>query len=192
MVLFESFFAALNPIFEPFVNALGPVLAILVIAMIVAFITTLAQKLLVNQDRLLFLQKEMKEFNQEMMQARKSNDPKAMEKMQKKQMEFMSLQKEMMFMSFKPMIVTWVPILLIYYWVFQSQLLNQTVVNLPQVAYYVLLVPLWHALPISYVHVALGPYSISWLGWYFLCSIGLSQVFRKLMEVKTGGMGGGT
>jgi Predicted membrane protein len=190
MVLFESFFAALDPVFEPLVNAVGPVLSILVIAIVIAFITTVAQKLLVNQDRLLFLQREMKEFNQEMMEARKSNDPKALEKMQKKQMEFMNLQKEMMFMSFKPMIVTWVPILIIYYWVFQSPLLNQTVVNLPQFAYYVLLVPLWHAIPYSIIHVPLGPYAISWFGWYFLCSIALTQIFRKLMGIKSGGMGG--
>jgi len=194
-MVFESLtgpiFGALNSLFDPVVNYLGPIVTIMIIAIIVAFITTLATKLLVDQNRLAFLQKEMKEFNQEMMQARKANDPKAMEKVQKKQMEFMNLQKEMMFMSFKPMIVTWVPILILYYWIWQSQLLNHTVVILPPFVYYVLLVPLWHAIPISYIHVPLIPWNtVSWFGWYFLCSIGLSQVFRKLLGVKTGGMGG--
>ena len=189
--IFGPISGSLNVVFMPLISAIGPILTITVIAMIVAFITTLAQKLLVNQDRLLFLQKEMKEFNQEMMEARKTNDPKAMEKMQKKQMEFMSLQKEMMFMSFKPMIVTWVPILIIYYYIWFSPLLNQTAINLPQFAYYILLVPIWHYIPYSFIHVPLGPFSVSWFGWYFLCSIGLSQVFRKLMGIKTGGMGGG-
>lgn len=183
-MLFESFFQALNPVFSPIVSAVGPLMTITIIAVVVALITTIATKILVNQDRLAYLQKEMKGFNQEMMEARKSNDPKALEKMQKKQMEFMSLQKEMMFMSFKPMIVTWVPILIIYYWMFQSPLLNQVVINFPQFAYYVLLVPLWHAIPLSYVHVPLGPFSISWFGWYFLCSFALSQIFRKFMGVK--------
>ena len=183
-MVFESILGVLNPIFNPLVNAVGPLVTITIIATIVALITTIATKLLVNQDRLAFLQKEMKEFNQEMMEARKSNDPKALEKMQKKQMEFMGLQKEMMFMSFKPMIVTWVPVIIIYYWMFYSPLLNQVAVNLPQFAYYVLLVPLWHAIPLSYVHVPLGAYAISWFGWYFLCSFALSQIFRKFLGVK--------
>jgi len=193
-MVFESLtgpiFGALNSLFSPVVNYFGPVLTVMLIAIIVAFITTLATKLLVDQGRLTFLQREMKEFNQEMMSARKSNDPKAMEKVQKKQMEFMSLQKEMMFMSFKPMLVTYVPIILIYYWMFQSQLLNHTMVNLPQFAYYVLLVPLWHAIPYSIVHIPLDPYSVSWFGWYFLCTLVISQIFRKLMGVKNPGMGG--
>lgn len=183
-MVFESVLGVLNPIFNPLVNAVGPLVTITIIATVVALITTIATKLLVNQDRMAFLQKEMKEFNQQMMEARKSNDPKALEKMQKKQMEFMGLQKEMMFMSFKPMIVTWVPVIIIYYWMFYSPLLNHVAVNLPQFAYYVLLVPLWHAIPLSYVHVPLGLYAISWFGWYFLCSFALSQIFRKLMGVK--------
>ena len=183
-MVFESVFEALNPVFNPIVNAVGPILTIFIIAAVVALITTIATKLLVNQERLAYLQKEMKEFNQEMVAANKSNDPEAMAKVQKKQMEFMGLQKELMFMSFKPMIVTWVPILIIYYWMFQSHLLNQVVINLPSFAYYVLLVPLWHAIPISYVHVPLGPFSVSWFGWYFLCSFALSQIFRKLMGIK--------
>ncbi|WP_424356113.1 DUF106 domain-containing protein [Methanobacterium sp. MBAC-LM] len=183
-MVFESVFNALNPVFNPIVNTFGPILTIFLIAAVVALITTVATKLLVNQDRLAFLQKEMKEFNQEMVAARNSNDPEALAKMQKKQMEFMGLQKEMMFMSFKPMIVTWVPILIIYYWMFQSPLLNQVAVNLPSFAYYVLLVPLWHAIPLSYVHVPLGPLAVSWFGWYFLCSFALSQIFRKFLGVK--------
>lgn len=187
-MVFESFFGALNPIFDPLINAVGPIQAVLVIAIIIAFITTLATKLLVDQDRLVYLQKEMKEFNQEMMQARKTNDPKALEKVQKKQMEFMSLQKEMMFMSFKPMIVTWIPVLILFYWMLQSQL-SHVIVNLPAFAYYVLLVPLWHAIPLAYFQATPGTplMSITWLGWYFLCSFGFSQIFRKLMGVKTGG-----
>jgi uncharacterized membrane protein (DUF106 family) len=190
-MVFESFFSALNPLFDPLINAVGPILAVMVIAIIIAFVTTLATKLLVNQDRLAYLQKEMKEYNQEMVQARKSNDPKAMEKVQKRQMEFMSLQKEMMFMSFKPMIVTWVPVLILFYWMIQSQL-NQVVLILPTFVYYVLLVPIWHAIPIAYFQAVTGNpvMSITWLGWYFLCSFGFSQVFRKLMGVKGGGMGG--
>ena len=82
-MVFESVFNALNPIFNPIIGAVGPILTIIILAALVAFITTLATKLLVNQNRLASLQKEMKEFNQEMMEAKKTNDSKALEKAQK-------------------------------------------------------------------------------------------------------------
>ena len=99
-MVFESItspiFGALDGLLNPIIQVLGPMLFIMVVAIILAFVITIANKLLVDQDRLQYLQKEMKVFQQEMNEARKSNDPKALEKMQKKQMEFMDIQKEMM------------------------------------------------------------------------------------------------
>lgn len=186
MVL-ESLWGLLDTAFNPFVQYLGPVLAIVVIAIVIALITTIAQKILVNQDRLLYLQKEMKEFQQEMMEARKTNDPKALEKVQKKQTEFMNLQKEMMTMSFKPMLITFLPIIVIFYWISQSALLNHLVVYLPTVAYYVFLVPLFHMFYQPSAWVPAGSMTIEWLGWYILCSFGFSFLFRKVMGIKSGG-----
>ena len=55
---------------------------------------------------------------------------------------------------------------------------------LPQIAYYVLLVPIWH---MFYHTAATTPYgAIEWLGWYILCSFAMSQIFRKLMGLKGG------
>lgn len=186
MVL-ESIWPPINAALNPFIQFLGPILAIVVIGAVISFITSIAQKILVDQDRLVFLQKEMKEFQQEMMEARKTNDPKALEKVQKNQMEFMSLQKEMMTMSFKPMIVTMLPILLIFWWISQNPLFTSMIVKLPAFAYYALLVPIWHALPF-YGGAPSVPMSITWLGWYFLSAFGFSFLFRKLLGIKSGGM----
>jgi len=187
MVL-EALLGVLNTALNPFIQFLGPVLAIVVIAIVISLITNIAQKLLVDQDRLLYLQKEMKEFQQEMVEARKTNDQKALNKLQKKQMEFMGLQKEMMTMSLKPMMFTMVPIFTIFWWIRENPLLNTVVVELSATTYYVLLVPLWRALPF-YGGVAPGipEMSIGWLGWYILCSFGFSMLFRKLMGIKSGG-----
>ncbi len=128
----------------------------------------------------------MKGYQQDMMKAQKSGDPKAMADMQKKQSEFMSLQKEMMFNSFKPMIVTFVPIIIVFYWMAQNPLINHMWLNLPTFAYYVLLVPLFH----TFYHQSAGVpvMAIEWLGWYILCSFAMSLIFRKLMGLKGGGM----
>jgi uncharacterized membrane protein (DUF106 family) len=79
------------------------------------------------------------------------------------------------------------PILIIFWWISQNSLLNSMIVQLPETAYYALLVPLWHAIPF-YGGAPADPMSITWLGWYILCSFGFSMLFRKLMGIKSGGM----
>ncbi|MEN4007212.1 MAG: EMC3/TMCO1 family protein [Methanobacteriaceae archaeon] len=185
MVL-EALWGVLNTALNPFILYLGPILAIVITAIVISLITNIAQKLLVDQDRFLYLQKEMKEFQQEMIEAKKANDPKALDRVQKKQMEFMSLQKEMMTMSFKPMIVTMFPILVMFWWIQQNPLLNTVVVELPAPVYYMLLMPLWRTF-FGGVAPGIPEMSINWLGWYILCSFGFSMLFRKLMGIKRGG-----
>jgi len=186
--LWGSLNSALNSALNPLIQYLGPVFSIVIIAIVISLITSVAQKLLVDQDRLIYIRKEMKEFQQEMVEARKKNDPKALNKLQKKQMELMNLQKEMMSMSFKPMIVTFLPVIIIFNWMRQNPLVSTVAVELPVTAYYMLLIPLWQALPF-YGGAGQGvpEMSIGWLGWYILCSFGLSILFRKLMGVKSGG-----
>ncbi|UTB33179.1 MAG: EMC3/TMCO1 family protein [Methanobacterium sp. ERen5] len=184
----------LNPIFDPLLQLVsvpnnpyfGAIIGVFLIATLVAFVITVANKLLVDQDRLQFLQGEMKGFQGEMMKAQKSGDPKAMAEMQKKQAKFMELQKEMMFNSFKPMIVTFVPIILIFYWMAGNPLINHLYLNLPSFAYYVLLVPIFH----TFYHQSAGVpvMAVEWLGWYILCSFAMSFVWRKLLGLKGGGM----
>lgn len=188
------FTQVLNPILNPLLTLVsdphnpyfGAVVGVFIIGSIVGFVTTLANKLLVDQDRLQIIQKDMKGFQSEMMKAQKSGDPKAMADMQKKQSEFMDLQKEMMLNSFKPMIVTFVPIIIIFYWMALNPLVNHLYLNMPTFTYYVFLVPLFHA----FYHQSVGVpvFAIEWLGWYFLCSFAMSMVWRKLLGLKSGGM----
>ncbi|MDD3985881.1 MAG: EMC3/TMCO1 family protein [Methanobacterium sp.] len=180
----------LNPILNPILTLVsdpnnpffGAMIGVFIIAAVIAFFITIANKLLVDQDRLQFLQKEMKGFQKDMMAAQKSGDPRAMADMQKKQTEFMSIQKEMMFNSFKPMIVTMVPILIIFYWMAGNPLINHMWLNIPNFAYYVLLIPIFH----SFYHQSAGVpvMAIEWLGWYILCSFAMSIIWRKLLGLK--------
>jgi uncharacterized membrane protein (DUF106 family) len=177
-------FGALDLAFMPFINTLGSIIGVFIIASIVAFVITVANKLLVNQDRLEFLKNEMQGFQQEMMAAQKSKDPKLMAEAQNKQAEFMKIQKEMMFNSFKPMIVTFVPIILIFWWMAQEPAITSMVVKLPTIVYYVLLVPVWHFFYQQSPGVPVQ--AIEWLGWYILCSFAMSLIFRKYLGLKGG------
>jgi uncharacterized membrane protein (DUF106 family) len=192
---FEFINQILSPILNPLLTTFhssnpmfGYIVGVFIIATIVAFFITLANKLLVDQDRLQYIQKEMKSYQQNLMKAQKSNDPKEMAQVQKKQSEFMTLQKEMMINSFKPMIVTFLPIILIFYWMAQNPLLTNghMVVLLPSFVYYVLLVPIFH----TFYHQSAGVpvMAIEWLGWYILVSFAMSILFRKFMGLKGGGI----
>ena len=85
-MVFENFIQVLNPVLNPLLLLIpnnprfSAMIGVFIIATIVAFVITLANKLLVDQDRLQFLQKEMKDYQQEMMKAQKSGDPKAHQK----------------------------------------------------------------------------------------------------------------
>ena len=182
----DPIFGALNTVLMPMIDALGPILTVFIIAALVAFFITLANKLLVDQDRLEFLQKEMKGYQSEMMAAQKSGDQEAMAKMQKKQAEFMKLQQEMMGNSFKPMIVTMVPILLIFWWMATVPAITNFYMVIPSITYYTLLVPLFHMFYHPSAFVPAGVMAIEWLGWYILCSFAFSLIWRKFLGLKGG------
>ncbi|WJI10243.1 DUF106 domain-containing protein [Methanobacterium sp. CWC-01] len=182
----DPIFGALNAALMPVINVLGPILTIFLIAAVVAFFITLANKLLVDQDRLEAMQKEMKSYQAEMVAAQKSGDQAAMEKMQKKQKEFMKLQQEMMGNSFKPMLVTMVPILLVFWWMATVPAITNFYMEIPTITYYTLLVPLFHMFYKPSAFVPAGVMAIEWLGWYILCSFAFSLVWRKYMGLKGG------
>ncbi|MDR0913468.1 MAG: EMC3/TMCO1 family protein [Methanobrevibacter sp.] len=197
MVL-EVVFHSMDQFFSPLLalnpDPSNPFVTIFIIAMIVSIITTLANKYLINHDKMEVLRGEMKVYQDKIREAQKSGDAKAMAKIQSENQDFMQKQSEMMKMQFKPMIVTFAPILLVFYWLTQS-VLNKVVISLPPFVYYVLLVPVWKWIysvlfnygpglaemdPVRFAFVA------GWLGWYILCTFTLSQVFRKMIGIKSG------
>jgi uncharacterized membrane protein (DUF106 family) len=191
MVL-DVIFHSMDQLFAPLLvlnpDPSNPFITLSCISLIVSIITTLANKYLVDHKKMEVLREEMKVYQNNLKEAQKSGDAKAMAKMQSEQSDFMKKQSEMMKMSFKPMIVTFVPILLVFYWLTQS-VLSKVAVSLPPLVYYVLLVPLWKWVYIAVFHYGAGstiPYIAGWLGWYILCTFTLSQIFRKLIGIKTG------
>lgn len=86
-----------------------PRISTIVIAVIVSFLSMIATKYLTNQERLKELADKQKE-HQKLMKEHKGNA----EKMMEIQKEMMSGSMERMKSSFKPMIVTMIPFLLIF------------------------------------------------------------------------------
>ena len=123
-MLFDGVLNVLNAIFNPLVsldpNPASPALTVLIIAFIVSLITTIANKYLVDQDKLNESQKKSKEFSAKMRDAQKRGDGKEIAKLQAEQAEMLKNQNEVMMESFKPMIVTFVPIILMFPPIFKT------------------------------------------------------------------------
>lgn len=100
----------LNPVFGSLLNS-SPFLVILIMAFIISLIITLVYKLMTNQKEMKEMKEKQKEF-QSRMKELKSNP----EEMMKVQKEAMQVNMKYMKQSFKPTLVTMIPILLIFGW----------------------------------------------------------------------------
>lgn len=182
---------ALNHIFNPLIaldpTPNNPILSVFIIALGVSILTTVAQKLLVDQDKMNEMQAKSKALQKEMKEARASGNSKKMAEIQAKQMESMKDTNQIMMMSFKPMIITMVPILLMFAWMWSSPIHNILII-LPPGVYYCTLTPVFHWIGLLFYGGQLStiPFSIGWLFWYFICTMGCSQILRKYLGFKNG------
>ncbi len=100
----------LTPVFKPLL-ALGPFWAVLIISLVISLIITIVYKLVTNQELMKKLKEEQKEY-QKKVKSLKDN-PQEMMKVQK---EAMKKNMEYMKHSFKPTLITILPIILIFGW----------------------------------------------------------------------------
>src|SRR3989344_3084932 len=100
----------LNPIFSPLLK-IDPIWSITIISVGLTFISTLIYKLVTDQSKMKILKDDLKSAQKEMKEHK--NDPTKMMDIQKRAME---KNFEYMKHSFKPMLITMIPILLIFGW----------------------------------------------------------------------------
>lgn len=105
-----SWNAFLDPVFKPILS-LGPFLAILIVSFAISLIITLVYKWVTDQGKMKSLKEEQKEYQQRI-KGLKEN-PAEMMKVQK---EAMKKNMEYMKHSFKPTLITMLPIILIFGW----------------------------------------------------------------------------
>jgi uncharacterized membrane protein (DUF106 family) len=170
----------LNPLISLDPTPSNPIFTIFLIATIIALFIVVLQKLLIDYDKMAELQAETKELQKELRAAQQSGDPKALSKVQKKQMEFMPKQKEMMMMQMKPTFITIIPIMVIYYGMIGNHAISHVVINIASSQYYLLLIPIWNIF-----WTQANPLTINFFGWYILSSFAMSFVFRRLLGLQT-------
>jgi len=154
-----AYYDFLSTLLAP-VMALPPVVSDLILAAIITFTITLCYRVFVNQARMKELKVQQQELQKKAKEVQKTNPEEANKVMG----DALKLTNEQMKMNMRAMLPTFAIVLVV----------------LP-----------WMAKIYAYVRVAVLPFALpyfgndfGWLMWYFLASIPMTQLFRKLMGVQ--------
>ncbi len=149
-------------------------IVLFVLAAITGLYASLVQKYTMDWEFMRTQQEKMKTLQRNMKEAQLSGDQARLQALQSEQMRLVSEQGKMMQMQFKPMLyigIISIPLLMwVYYYI------PLTGHPLLQMTF-----PFWGG-PHDITKPVIGPI-IFWYYWYFLCSMPVSQIVRKALNI---------
>ena len=145
-----------------------PMYFIMVVAAVLSFTLALINKVLIDQDRMNEIQNDVKVYNKKLMKATREKDQKVIDKLNKEKPNIMAMQNEMMKMQM-PMFASMLPFFVVFY-VLRTVATGQNWGEFMQ-------------LPFTINILNIGN-SFTWLGWYILCSLPFTVLFRKFLGVR--------
>lgn len=176
-----------NYIFGPMATIIGVtdnpqlwVIMILILASITGCYSSLLQKYTIDYEKMQAVQAKMKEFQKIYREAQLAGDEKQLKKLNDKRARMMEEQMQMSQEQFKPMgwiLIVTVPIFIWLLWSIsgiQAAFDAGTITALPTITF-----PYLGEIAINAVAFFLP----SWILWYMICSICLSQVIRKALNI---------
>ncbi len=174
-------------IIGPFVVMGLPFFALLLIlATITGFYSSLIQKYTIDYEKMAEVQDKLKDFNVKFREAQMSGDERLIKKMQARQQAILNEQMQMTQQQFTPMIYIMIVTIPIFFWIYEkirampmsgevtaaiADLSNSIVIPFAGLS--------------SYFDVYLWIFPL-WLLWYLLCSLCMTQIIRKALNI--GGM----
>lgn len=178
MVLGQSFRDTVGKVVGTLMN---PVLALvgqenfylilLIMASITAVYASLIQKYTIDWDLMRNTQERMKVFQKEFREAQLSQNTYMLKKLEEQRQEMMEDQMKMSKQQFKPMAYISIISVPLFMWAY----------------YYIsghgsatMIFPFWGEQLLT--SKAFGPFQ-HWLYWYFICSLGVSQLIRKALDI---------
>lgn len=164
----------MDALLNPLISLLPLHMIIFVLAAITGLYASLIQKYTMDWELMRRVQEKMKNLQKEFRQAQLSNNAAKMKKLQEQQGQMMGDQMEMMKQQFKPMLYISIISIPLFFWVYLVIGRNPDAT---------MFFPFWGEQKLT--DNLLGPFQY-WLFWYFLCSIPVSQMTRKALNI--GGM----
>jgi uncharacterized membrane protein (DUF106 family) len=141
-----------------------------ILSAITGLYSSIIQKYTIDYERMTDAQEKMKEFQTEYREAQLSQDEKKIKKLEAKKERVMREQLEMSQQQFKPMAYILVLTVPIFFWLLFRLNQVQSTIDMPYLGLHNLHDPAIWVIP-------------AWILWYFICSITLSQVIRKSLNI---------
>ncbi len=164
----------LNPLLLLFPPEKESYIIIFLLATITGIYASLIQKYTMDWKLMRKIQEKTNILRNEFREAQLANNSQKMKKLQAQQAEMMGDQLEMMKQQFKPMLYISIISIPLFYWVYL------VISQHPDAS---MVFPFWGKQTLN--ATLFGPFQY-WLFWYFLCSVPVSQITRKALNI--GGM----
>jgi uncharacterized membrane protein (DUF106 family) len=163
---------AIDGIFAPLAELDPFYIFIVVLSTLTAIYSSIIQKYTIDYEKMQDTQERMKAFQKEFREAQLSGDEKRIKKLDSKRDKMMKDQMEMSQQQFKPMAYILILSVPIFFWLLYR--LN----NFPG--------DIGITMPFFGPHLlsdfVLGPVP-AWILWYMICSLTISQVVRKALNI---------
>lgn len=142
-----------------------------ILAAVTGLYASLIQKYTMDWEYLRNSQEKMKKLQRNMKEAQLSGDQSRIQAMQNEQMKAVADQGKMMQMQFKPMLYIGIVSIPLFMWAYSFISANPNMM---------MTFPFWGTHPIN--ATVLGPI-LYWFYWYFICSLPVSQIIRKALDI---------
>jgi len=143
---------------------------IVILSAFTGLYSSIIQKYTIDYEKMTETQERMKEFQTEYREAQLSQDEKKIKKMEAKKDRVMKEQLEMSQNQFKPMAYILVLTVPIFFWLLFRLNQVQSTITFPYIGTVGLHNPAVWIIP-------------AWILWYMICSITLSQIIRKSLNI---------
>lgn len=175
---------------NPWVKGLIPsAFGIIGIAIMLNLFNAAIRKKMVDQDKLKRLMKETRSWQKERMAAFRAKDQEKIDQINKKSAYMNKLNMEIMQLNMRPMAFTFIPFLLIFYFLL-PHMFSYTVVESP--------IPL-NVFPGNFFHLTCSADDVKneakshcahtddmyFWGWYFLSSVSMSGIIMRVTKTST-------
>ena len=163
---------AIDAVFSPLLTVFGIPFYILIVILsaLTGLYSSIVQKYTIDYDKMTESQERMKEFQAEYREATLSQDEKKIKKLDAKKDRVMKEQLEMSQQNFKPMTYILVLSVPIFFWLLYRLAQTTATITMPYFGMVDLNSPVIWIIP-------------AWIFWYMICSITLSQVIRKALNI---------
>lgn len=160
--------SALSPLIDVF--NIPFYILIVILSGFTGLYTSIIQKYTIDYEKMTDVQERMKEFQTEYREAQLSQDEKKIKKLEAKKDRTMREQLEMSQQQFKPMAYILIMTVPIFFWLLFRLSQVQSTITFPYVGSVGLQDSAFWIIP-------------AWIFWYMICSITLSQVVRKSLNI---------